>query len=370
MERKDGFFHTLKNLFLYAGLTKDIYLSVVPLINQENARIMESLAMIGSVFGAAMSILAFSSLVSFRVLPAYLTLTIISLLSLCVLHHYQKEHKTPGILISYVQMSAFLIYGVMNSSFFAPGPNTMGVTIIVLITLVPFLLIDTAWRECLLILCASFFYLFGVFTCKDPSIQKIEITNTICFCLVSCMSSIVFTSRTIRSMADKLYIEKERDTDSLTGLSSRHAGEILIRTQLMRGVPSVFFIMDIDNFKSANDLHGHPYGDHVLNLFGTAVSAGIRRKDIACRYGGDEFCVLLTDCDMEGAHEVIARIRSFINKSEKDEPMRLTCSCGIAETQPGEDLRHLLTRADEALYIAKRNGKNQAVEAHETDTAH
>lgn len=355
---------SLQNIFLRAGLSKEIYDSVKPLIRQENVRIMYRLAIIGFLFGAAMSILSVAlKVISVHVLPAYLTLMIISLIALCVMTWYRKQGKTPGLFISYLQMSAVLIYGIMNSSFFAPGPKTMGVTVIVLITLVPFLLTDVAWRECLLIIGSSTLYLCGVYLCKDPSIWNIEATNTICFCLVSCMSSAVFTSRTIRSMADKLYIEKERDTDSLTGLSSRHSGEILIRSQLMRGIPSVFFIMDIDNFKSVNDLHGHPYGDHVLRVFGTAVSASIRRKDIACRYGGDEFCVLLTDCDMEGAHEVIERIQTFIQNNQKNEKMTLTCSFGIATAIPGEDLRDLLSRADQALYQAKRNGKNQVVDA-------
>lgn len=368
MKHIGTFLKDLWDEFLRAGLSKDIYQSVQPLILQENTRIMQRLGGIGIAFGSVMSLLSLLQVVSPHVLPAYLTLLIVSLVSLMTRMAFENQGKVPGLIYSYLQMGAVLAYGVMNSAFFAPNPSTMGVTIIVLMTLVPFLLIDVPWRECLLILGTALAYLYGVRTCKDPAISGIETTNTISFCLVACLSAVVFTSRTIRSMADRLYIEKERDTDSLTGLSSRHAGEVLIRGQLLHGVQGVFIMMDIDDFKSANDQYGHPYGDHVLQAVGSAISASIRRKDIATRYGGDEFCILLVDCPMDDALLVVHRIQRFLSENMKDAPMQITCSFGLAQALPAEDMNDLIMRADQALYAAKRNGKNQIARAEDNES--
>lgn len=362
MKGPHSLLRTIKRNVVRAGFTGEIYRAVQPLILEENARIMQRLSGIGMLFGSVMTVLSLAGAVSRRVLPAYLTLLVVSVLSHVLQISCSKRNKTPGLAACYLQMGAILAYGVMNSSFFSPSSTTMGVTVIVLITLVPFLLTDVPWRECLLILSAGCAYLLGVHLCKDPSIRGIETTNTVSFCLIACLSAVVFTSRTIRALADRLYIEKERDTDSLTGLSSRHAGEVLTRSQLLRGVHGVFIMMDVDDFKSANDNYGHLFGDHVLQAVGASVSACVRRKDIASRYGGDEFCILLVDCEMQDAHDVAARIQHFLAESMKGFPMQITCSFGLTQVQPQDNLETLITRADRALYTAKRSGKNQIAE--------
>lgn len=359
MNKKKSHLDIVNTLF-YAGLKKEIYLSVKPLMRQENERIMSSLSFIGTVFGLAMTILSVRGLVSRHVLPAYLTLLISSAV-FAMIHGFNRVNgKNNSLLLDYIQMGTVLLYGVMNSAWFAPDPAAIGVTFIVLVSLVPFLLIDVSWRECLLIIGSSCLYLAGVLTCKNVAIQSIETTNTISFCLVACMCSVSFTTRTIQSLADRLYIEKERDTDSLTGLSSRYAGELMIRSQLVRGMQGAFVMMDIDDFKSANDSYGHQFGDKVLAHVGSAISASVRRKDIACRYGGDEFCILLADCTAQDAENIIERINIFLKHAQIGEKAEYTCSFGIALVQPGEDMTDLVRHADEALYQAKRNGKNQS----------
>lgn len=157
--------------------------------------------------------------------------------------------------------------------------------------------------------------------------------------------------------------------DSLTGLANRRAflqgAEDLIRLQVRRGRPVAVFLIDLDHFKSINDRFGHMVGDKVLKLFGDLAKAKLRGTDIVGRLGGEEFAVLLADADRDNAFLVAERLRSAFATSSivaADAVVSATISIGISIIQdPNEDLTHLLASADQALYRAKANGRNQCV---------
>jgi diguanylate cyclase (GGDEF)-like protein len=125
-------------------------------------------------------------------------------------------------------------------------------------------------------------------------------------------------------------------------------------------------MMDLDDFKSINDVHGHLAGDRYLRALGTVIHDRLRAADLACRYGGDEFCLLLPETDEAGAVAFADRMRSAIGDLAVDgdgPALRTTVSIGIAlvpEHDTG-DLRDLLLRADQALYQAKRAGRDRVV---------
>jgi two-component system, cell cycle response regulator len=160
-------------------------------------------------------------------------------------------------------------------------------------------------------------------------------------------------------------------TDQLTGLfnrryMSRHLGT-LIGDSTATGKPVSFLIMDIDYFKQVNDTYGHDVGDEVLREFANRVSANVRGIDLACRYGGEEFVVVMPDTDMNFAYMVAERLRQAVADAPfhiSTEPGQLpvtisigvTCSEGTNDTAEG-----LLKRADKALYRAKRDGRNRVV---------
>jgi diguanylate cyclase (GGDEF)-like protein len=157
--------------------------------------------------------------------------------------------------------------------------------------------------------------------------------------------------------------------DPLTGMANRRAflqdAEDLIRMQVRRARPVAVFLIDLDHFKSINDRFGHMVGDKVLKLFGDIAKAKLRGTDIIGRLGGEEFAVLLADADRDNAFLVAERLRSAFATSSivaADVVVSATVSIGIAIIQdPNEDLTHLLASADEALYRAKANGRNQCV---------
>ena len=121
-----------------------------------------------------------------------------------------------------------------------------------------------------------------------------------------------------------------------------------------------------------NDDHGHAVGDKALVHVAFVVKSGIRETDVICRYGGEEFVVVLPGTATPGASFVIDRLRVMMEKTplvlEKDK-VTIRFSAGVAELQPGETLDGLLERADQALYEAKRTGRNRVVVANIEESA-
>jgi two-component system, cell cycle response regulator len=160
-------------------------------------------------------------------------------------------------------------------------------------------------------------------------------------------------------------------TDSLTGLYNRRYMEShvssLVEQALARGKPLALLVIDIDYFKAVNDVHGHAGGDDVLREFATRLKKSIRGIDLACRYGGEEFVIVMPETDMAVAAIVAERIRRRIASEpfvirDGATALDVTISIGIAALSGVEDNAALiLKRADQALYRAKRDGRNRVV---------
>jgi two-component system cell cycle response regulator len=157
-------------------------------------------------------------------------------------------------------------------------------------------------------------------------------------------------------------------TDALTGLFNRrymagHLDTLIARAgQGARGLSLV--MLDIDHFKAVNDNHGHAVGDQVLREFGARVSRSVRGVDLACRYGGEEFVVVMPETELAVAHKVAERLCRYVAEDAfvvngGDLALPITCSVGVASWRAGESGESILKRADEALYTAKREGRDR-----------
>ena len=160
-------------------------------------------------------------------------------------------------------------------------------------------------------------------------------------------------------------------TDELTGLHNRHHLErnldILIQSSNETGRAFVFLVLDIDHFKVVNDTYGHDTGDEVLRECAERISGQIRDGDMACRYGGEEFVILLPDTDIAFASVVAERLRVSVETTPfvincVPDKLNITISIGIAGSETQSDTSEsLLRRADQALYRAKREGRNRVI---------
>ena len=159
--------------------------------------------------------------------------------------------------------------------------------------------------------------------------------------------------------------ESEARTDSLTGLSNRRAFDDELKRRLnewqRKGTPCTLVMMDIDFFKKFNDTHGHQVGDEVLRQVAKVLGGQSREMDIPCRYGGEEFAVILPATEALKACKVAERIRAAVEASTTvcdGKSLKVTCSLGLAEFLPEDDIVRLIRRADDALYVSKKAGRN------------
>jgi diguanylate cyclase len=178
------------------------------------------------------------------------------------------------------------------------------------------------------------------------------------------------SKQTIENLQDEIQaIRQDSLRDSLTSLANRKHFDLKLRQAVATAGtskvdPLSVLMIDIDHFKQFNDSYGHHIGDEVLRLVGNFLLGSVKGKDFPARYGGEEFAVLLPNTDLDRARLLAENIRAGIalkvlrKQSTGEQIGRITISIGVAELQPGEAPASLIERADEALYSAKRSGRN------------
>ena len=169
----------------------------------------------------------------------------------------------------------------------------------------------------------------------------------------------------------KKYQEKLKELaikDPLTGLYNRRyfseVAEIFQRNKKRYGKKLSVILMDIDNFKKINDTYGHKVGDEVLKALARILKESVRKSDVPVRFGGEEFLLLLPETHLKQATETAERIREKVENtlvSSLEGNIKFTVSIGVAEVSQNEEIEKAVIRADNALYEAKRSGKNRVV---------
>jgi diguanylate cyclase (GGDEF)-like protein len=162
-------------------------------------------------------------------------------------------------------------------------------------------------------------------------------------------------------------VEQQALVDALTGLANRRACEQALRAEIARadrlGTPLAVVLADLDDFKAVNDVHGHAAGDELLRTFAAVLQDTVRAGDLAGRWGGEEFALLLPGTDASGAVRLAERVRTALADRQAAGAgagsVGATCSFGVAQYDAGSDSQALLAAADGALYRAKREGKDR-----------
>jgi diguanylate cyclase (GGDEF)-like protein len=212
---------------------------------------------------------------------------------------------------------------------------------------------------------ASIMLLAGGFT-DFGSFQQSFYWTTVQFTQV--MISVLFALTLMVAIALDLIAElrQEADTDKLSGLHNRRGFEreagAALQACAARRLPACLMIVDLDHFKSINDSYGHAAGDEVIRLFGRHVAASLQPGMVAGRIGGEEFAVVVPDAELGAVRRFAEALRTgFPRESGGPLPPDLspTVSIGLCLAGPGGELYELMRKADEALYHAKRLGRDQ-----------
>ncbi len=170
--------------------------------------------------------------------------------------------------------------------------------------------------------------------------------TTIASLLAHEAAAVIDRADTMDNLAD------EAQTDPLTGLPNRRAWDAQVKRLQSEGTQLVVAMIDFDHFKQFNDTYGHPAGDRLLKATAAAWRDQLRSGDLLARLGGEEFALLLSDCDAQTATDVTERLRRSVSDN-------WTCSAGIAVGRPGDSADEIIARADAALYEAKAAGRDR-----------
>ncbi len=149
--------------------------------------------------------------------------------------------------------------------------------------------------------------------------------------------------------------------DSLTGLYNRYMIEEFLEKEIEKSkrhnIPLSVIMCDIDDFKKINDTYGHMFGDKVLKELARIMKENLRKSDAIGRWGGEEFIIIAPYTNVYGAQRLAEKIKTLIENTQIED-ISVTISCGVAEYRYSESLKDLFKRVDEALYLAKKKGKN------------
>lgn len=183
-------------------------------------------------------------------------------------------------------------------------------------------------------------------------------------CLLVTLSVLALLNRVIKRYQRK--IQAQATLDSLTELPNRRGFDLLAAQALHEAQretkPLTALLIDLDHFKALNDTYGHMAGDQVLIGFARDLQSCLRHADIVCRWGGEEFIVLLKDTDGDTGQNIAEKIRQHVEKQEyayNGHTLNLTVSIGATTLQRDDTLHSLLSRADHAMYRAKQTGRNR-----------
>lgn len=194
--------------------------------------------------------------------------------------------------------------------------------------------------------------------------DRFQALSMLCSDLMICALLLGFTWMMNARLQTEL--EYAANMDSLTGVMNRRAIEAVLKREILRsnylGQVLTLLLLDVDNFKKINDSRGHAAGDEVLKRVAEGIVAELRVEDKVARWGGEEFCCLLSETCLEDGLTIAERLRKSlagmsIDLGDKDD-FQLTVSIGVTDLKSSDTAFTLVRRADDALYKAKRSGKN------------
>ncbi len=278
----------------------------------------------------------------------------------------KKSHRCARILYYIYAIAIFGLVIVAGTVF---SPEDLAVTFFVLLVIIPLIYIEPPIHSFAMIAIACVAFGITTFFVKAdyPQVVQYDIANTVCCFVVSAVFIAYIRKMHINHMKTTLIYQTLSQTDRLTGIFNKEYTEQMCRAYLDEKKelqPSALVMIDLDNFKAINDTLGHRQGDYVLKEVGAILKKTFPTGDLVGRIGGDEFLVLVKNIEnldniKQKAELVSKKINTVFSNIITKEV--ISCSIGIVCNNPQLSLNFdtMLSRADQTMYLAKRNGKNQ-----------
>ena len=350
----------LRNYFFYCGIDRDEYNAIKKDVYESNFVIWRIL----HFFMTAVFLALFISSLMNRLLRVnstfYLMAFLYSAAGIAVFFLFKKDSRIPK-LIMYLSMSLLFIFGCFISQNSASVPAT---TFIALLLITPMFMIDRPIYMTIELSAAATMFLIWMHGVKEHDIWMVDVINVVIFTIVAIFLNIIADSVRIREFVLTRKINIQKDTDELSGLRNKSA---LTRevNKILRGGDTnkgVFYVMDVDKFKSINDTFGHDVGDDVIAQFGKILAQQFTGGEIAGRFGGDDFVVFVSGIDSaEQAQEIADGIingASEVVLPTVGRKMSVSIGAALYEGQE-KDYSEIFKKADSALYRAKADTENR-----------
>jgi len=200
----------------------------------------------------------------------------------------------------------------------------------------------------------------------DKAIENVRKTLVINLVFSFAITGLILLATNFTIASYQRRLTKMATTDKLTGIYNRRAFDIIIDQTLKdiqrKETPLSIILFDLDQFKRVNDTYGHLAGDNVIQKTVETTARTIRSNDILCRWGGEEFLILLKECGLGDAITLAEKIRWAVASQPavyQEQQISVTISLGVTEYTRSDTRDTLLKRADNALHTAKANGKNR-----------
>lgn len=233
-------------------------------------------------------------------------------------------------------------------------PNQITFLFMIFLLIFPLFIMDKPWRIAIFIICTSVIYAIASAYIEPSEVYVFDMIHLVDIALLSMGASFFFNIVRMNSIENSYHLEQIAEEDPLTGLYNRTGA----RKYADPHVPCVFIYMDLDLFKEINDAYGHEQGDHILIETAGALHMNFRKSDVLIRLVGDEFAVYSPgEWTMEGIENKLSDLLHSIRQIQTSG--KVTASIGCVYAPNGcESLQELSRRADEAMYEAKKEGKD------------
>lgn len=350
------------DIFLRGGIQKEEYRSIEPVICRKNRETLTLGSALCGVMFAALTAASFFSDVIMDALIYYAVMTV-SCGALFVLS-LTLGKQIPRIVLPmwYLLYLFFGTYAVLLNT--AIRPQLSSTTLCAFLVAAPLLIIDRPWRVAAFMAGLTGIFVVCAYRYKTPYLAFSDSVNACCCLFIGAAIYTRLVRVKLRDIMQARLLEQQRDTDKLTGLLNKAAIEARIRSLLEMTYPQgTLVIIDIDNFKHVNDTYGHVFGDIVLRRTADCIRAVFPEKALCGRFGGDEFLLFMPGPDDDVAEKMDQMVDLLKREVEYPDPQdSFGMSAGTAAApRNGQNYLTLFQKADEALYAAKRAGKNRWV---------
>ena len=346
--------------FLYGGIEKEEYQSIEAVICRKNR---ETLTLASVMCGVMFASLTVASFFSDTIMDAQLYYGIMTAAcaALFVLSFTAARLRPRMVLpMWYLLYLFFGTYAVLLNT--AIRPQLSATTLCAFLVAAPLLIIDRPWRVTAFMVALSAIFVVCAYQFKTRYLAFADSVNVCCCLFIGAAIYTRLVRGKLREILQARLLERQRDTDKLTGLLNKAAVERQIRALLhMPRQQGTLVVMDIDNFKHVNDTYGHAFGDIVLRRTANCIRAVFPEKALCGRFGGDEFLLFLPGPDDAVAEQMDRMVELLKREVEYPGPQdNFSISAGTAAApRDGQSYLTLFQKADQALYVAKRAGKNR-----------